>query len=438
MNYHYRPSLRGTGYLGSVFLRVICDRVVRNVTLSWKVYPSEWSGGKNDLHDLTAGHWLRIDPLNSRAAKIRRMENEMQKMLDYLQDMAHRWESEDREITADAIVAACHRLSGKSRLWDFTRKVADHIERNGQIRTAQAYRSAVRRLCDVVGHLDLELREVTSFLLRRFQDTLQKEGKSLNTISFYMRNLRAIRNRAIVEGLLEDTFLNPFERVYTGVETTRKKALTKDDVKLLQGWKPLTTEKSSAYIGNAKTQEGLRSSQQYFLFSLYARGMSFVDLAYLKKESIKEGVMRYRRKKTGQLLEVKLNSQMRRIISYFANETKDSPYVFPIIRRPGCNERLQYESGLRLHNKRLKRIAKDCQAVEGGEKSELRISGLASHAARHTWATLARHAHIPLLVISEALGHTSEKTTAIYLASLDRSYLDKANDKVLRAIKSMG
>ena len=56
---------------------------------------------------------------------------------------------------------------------------------------------------------------------------------------------------------------------------------------------------------------------------------------------------------------------------------------------------------------------------------------LTMHTARHCWASVAKSKNIPLSVISEGMGHDSENTTRIYLASLDNSMIDKANELIL-------
>lgn len=56
------------------------------------------------------------------------------------------------------------------------------------------------------------------------------------------------------------------------------------------------------------------------------------------------------------------------------------------------------------------------------------------YVARHTWASVARSKHIPISVISEGMGHDSEVTTQIYLASLDHSVVDRANAMILRGL----
>ena len=106
-------------------------------------------------------------------------------------------------------------------------------------------------------------------------------------------------------------------------------------------------------------------------------------------------------------------------------DTSGSPYLLPIIRNVEADARRQYKSALRLMNNSLKTI----QEMAGLS------APLTSYVARHTWATLAKERHISLSVISEAMGHDSEKTTKIYLASLDTSEVDIANRSILDALR---
>jgi integrase len=248
-------------------------------------------------------------------------------------------------------------------------------------------------------------------MINDFQQSLKAEGKSLNTISFYMRTLRAIYNRAIDEGRIRRRIENIFAGVYTGVAQSRKLALTSNELARLID------------ADTAKTlPDTLQQSLAMFLFCYHARGMCFVDMAHLKKNDISENTIRYRRKKTGQTLEVKIVPAMRRILNRFA-ATK-SEYIFPIITESNKDPRLQYESGLRLQNKRLKKIA----ALLNINKP------LSTHVSRHSWATVAKNEGLPLAVISEGLGHSSQRTTEIYLASLEQSHLDYASIVVSEAI----
>lgn len=97
-----------------------------------------------------------------------------------------------------------------------------------------------------------------------------------------------------------------------------------------------------------------------------------------------------------------------------------SGYLLPIIKEQG-NERKQYDNGLHLVNYRLKDLSRMLRLPRP----------LTMYVARHSWASAAKAKHVPLSVISEGMGHDSEKTTQIYLASLEASVVDKANKKIL-------
>ena len=105
-------------------------------------------------------------------------------------------------------------------------------------------------------------------------------------------------------------------------------------------------------------------------------------------------------------------------------DTNAIPYLLPVIRDMHADARRQYKNAAHLVNDKLKKL---------GERLGLDIP-LTSYVARHGWASIAKDRNIPLAIISEAMGHDSEKTTRIYLASLDTSAVDKANSRILKAL----
>ncbi|WP_290540718.1 tyrosine-type recombinase/integrase [Alistipes sp.] len=146
--------------------------------------------------------------------------------------------------------------------------------------------------------------------------------------------------------------------------------------------------------------------------------MSFIDAAFLKKDDICNGILTYRRHKTGQLQHIKIIRQIKEIIDRHSD--KDSPYLLPVISHPGQDGRRQYETALRRVNRDLKVIA---------EMVKLPVT-LTTYVSRHAWATIAKSKNVPINVISEALGHDSIATTQIYLASIDASTIDRANELI--------
>lgn len=229
-----------------------------------------------------------------------------------------------------------------------------------------------------------------------------------NTISFYTRILRAVYNRAVEDNIIENR--NPFRHVYTGVDKTVKRAL------------PLAVIKKIKSLDLAESP-ALDYARDMFLMSFYLRGMSFIDMAFLKKSDLKNGYVTYRRRKTGQQLIIEWTKEMQLILNKYPENKSD--YLFPVIRDPKTNERNTYRNAGYNINHSLKRIA---------EMVGVTIP-LTLYVARHSWASAAKAKGIPLSVISEGMGHDSEATTQIYLASIDTSIIDKANGLILRELR---
>ena len=161
-------------------------------------------------------------------------------------------------------------------------------------------------------------------------------------------------------------------------------------------------------------------ARDIFLFSFYMRGMSFKDIAFLRVANIVGDRIYYSRQKTGQKLNIKLTDRAMEIIRKYNNLTDRKAFIFPIILFPGKNEFSQYKNSYRKINRRLKTVG----SILGSRVP------LTTYVARHSWASIAKRSGIPISVISEGLGHDSEKTTQIYLDSFENNVLDAANEMV--------
>ena len=161
----------------------------------------------------------------------------------------------------------------------------------------------------------------------------------------------------------------------------------------------------------------LSLARDIFMFSFYTRGMSFVDIALLKKRHVFPSEICYRRHKTDQLMRVGINKEISRILERYKNVPGE--YIFPLFpaeRDPYAGYRSAYHR-IRYSLGKISRVI--------GLEFPLRL-----HAARHSWATIAKVNGASVHVIGECLGHTSEKTTRIYLKELDHSALDAVNNQV--------
>jgi integrase len=288
-------------------------------------------------------------------------------------------------------------------LFNFMQGLIVQLQQRGKHRTSETYQAALNSFRAYRKGKDIMLRAITSNEIQLYEASMLNRGLCANTTSFYMRILRAVYNRAVEQKLTKQKY--PFKNVYTGVSKTIKRAITLTDIKRI---------KSLDLSANA----GLAFARDLFLFSFYTRGMSFVDMVYLRRKNVQGGTICYFRHKTGQLLTIKIEVCMQEIIERYHNPK--SEYIFPIIKTAGREYR-EYKNALRLVNVRLKEI---------GEMIDTPIS-LTTYVGRHSWGSAAKTNNIPISVISESMGHNNETTTQIYLASLDTSVIDQANAKIL-------
>ena len=295
-------------------------------------------------------------------------------------------------------------FSGKKTLSSFMEVSIASLKRSGKLRTSETYMTTFSSFMKFMKGKDILLSNLDSDLMVAYEAHLKEQGVSLNTISFYMRILRATYNRAVEKGVTRQR--SPFKHVYTGIEKTVKRAVT---FKVIKQIKEMDLSYSSS----------LEYARDMFLFSFYTRGMSFIDMAYLKKTDLENGVLTYRRKKTGQLLSIKWEPCMQDIVDKYS--VKKSPYLLPIIENGVKDERKQYKSAICFVNRKLKEIGKMLELPHA----------LTMYVARHSWASIAKEKNIPVSIISEGMGHDSEKTTLIYLASLDTTVVDNANMLIL-------
>ena len=169
--------------------------------------------------------------------------------------------------------------------------------------------------------------------------------------------------------------------------------------------------------------------------SFYLRGISFIDLAHLRKSDLKEGYLQYTRRKTGQRISIRLEEKMQAIMDKYQNQTASSPYLFPFLignKKTALDKAInQQQEELRLYHNAEARITYHLKKI--GEKLDIK-GKLTLYVARHSWATAARDKNIPISIISRALGHNSETTTEIYLNTIKNSEVDDANARILAAI----
>lgn len=390
----FRPSTV-EGKKGGLYFQIIQNRVIRQMNTDYKIYAYEWDA---EIESVVVS--------GARANILCSIRERMEWDLSRFERIVRQLEQERRKYTADDVITLFHKVTKETSLFSFMHSVIIQLRQLGKIRTSETYTATLKSFMEFREEHDVPLDGVNSDLMLLYEAHLKAKGVRMNTISFYMRILRAVYNRAVEKELTPQKY--PFRHVYTGVDKTVKRAVP---VKVIKALKEL----------NLSMKSSLDFARDMFMFSFYTRGMSFVDIAYLKKTDLQNGILTYCRRKTGQRLTVKWEKCMEEIIKKYPSNS--STYLLPIIKEQG-NERKQYDNALHLVNYRLKDLS-----------GMLKLQRpLTMYVARHSWASVAKVRNVPLSVISEGMGHDSEKTTQIYLASLEASVVDKANKMILELL----
>lgn len=286
----------------------------------------------------------------------------------------------------------------------------ERMRENGRWGTALNYERTLNSLSKFLAGKDLRLEALTVRLIDAYSTFLTQNGVMKNSISFYMRNLRAIYNRAVRQSLVRQS--SPFRNVYTGIAQTRKRALSEQVV-------------SQVCHLDLTDNPQLAFARDLYIFSYCMRGMAFVDMAYLSKDDVYGDKICYVRRKTGRLICVKIEECVSEIIKRYACMTTGSRYLLPIIKSENRQESyLEYRKAINKYNHALKKISSMLSCP----------CRLTSYTSRHSWATAAHRQHVPISLISNALGHSSEQVTRIYLATMNNNEVDCVNQRLVQNI----
>lgn len=274
----------------------------------------------------------------------------------------------------------------------------------GQVRTAETYALAERSFMRFRHGVDCSLAELTEPLILQYEAWLRDTGLCPNSIAFYLKRLQALYNKAVSEGLVTQQY--PFRLAHTAKAKTVKRAVSEQVIRKISKL-------------NLSSQPRLALARDLFLLSFYTRGMAFVDMAYLRRSNLHDGMLTYCRRKTGAPLSLRWEPCMQQLVDalwaypqFQAPRYQSSDYLLPILDGQGGRYQLlraQQRVNYALHDlSRMMRLT----------------PSLTMYVARHSWATYALRHGVPLAMISESLGHESLLTTQIYLASIDQNDLD--------------
>ncbi len=386
------------GREGTVYYSIIHDRIVRQLTTRIRLMSDEWD------HRLSAV--ITSKPGERRLALLS-MREQIRCDVDRLTKIAGRLDRERITYTTDDVIAEYRRYLSDYSLTNYMDGLIRNFRQCGKVRTAETYRAALNSFRKFRLGEDIMLDSLTPELMQTYEAWHKTRGNIPNTVSFYMRILRAVYNRAVDAGMIDAG--NPFKRVYTGIDRTVKRAIPLDAISRLRNL-------------DLSLYQRLDYARDMFMMSFYLRGISFIDLALLKKTDLRNGILSYRRRKTCRRLDICWTREMQTLLDkYDRNPTE---YLMPIITKNNINIRKAYLNAGHNINRSLKVIA--------------RMIGvsvpLTMYVARHSWASAAKVKGVPVSVISQGMGHDSETTTGIYLAQLSSSVVDQANFLILNSL----
>lgn len=386
-----RPSCI-QGKAGTIYYQVTHRRFIRQISTTLHIRPEDWDEYRQQIisHDDNSVQ----------------LQNRIDYEVSLLNAIIKSLDTSGVTYSTNDIVLQFKTPNSQVSFISFMKEQIAYLRRCNQHGTAKNYERAMRSFAEFING-DIAIIAFNEQLVENYNAYLSQRGLVRNSISFYMRVLRSVYNKAVRRHIVEQT--NPFQNVYTGIDKTKKRAVDESVISRLCKL-------------DLSSDSYLELTRDIFIFSYCARGMAFVDIAFLKKKNIEDNIISYSRHKTGQLLSVKIEPNMKNIIDKYSILVKESPYVFPFITSIDANEAYnQYRKAINLYNRQLKELSQKL----------LISSPLTSYTARHSWANAARKHNAPISVISAGLGHTTEKTTHIYLTSLENNAIDAVNKGII-------
>lgn len=382
-----------------IIFRVIHQRKSYYISTGLSIHPNDWNEALSCCLASAKNSTIINNTLSIKRYKLQEVIAEQEANNEFLIDLIRQSLVEGNKDNV--------RKNNTVYFNEFSKSLITSLIEINKVGNAQVYSVATNRLMAYANKENLSFKEIDYTFLEGFKALLISDEVKINTISNYLRTIRAIFNKAIKSKLI-DRALYPFEDIQIKSERTPKRALSKEDIlKLYNADLPLNSKEWHA--------------KNYFFLSFALIGASFTDIAYLTTKNIYKGRLSYRRRKTKKFYDIKLTLMAKKILSLY----KCNKYLLPVfplnIKEDSIEAKYISRQIIKDVNGSLKRIAKK----EGVDFN------LTTYVARHSWATTAKRLGYSNELIAEALGHEyGNKTTNIYLESFDKQIIDDMNQRI--------
>ena len=349
-----------------------------------------------------------------------RIEALIQQKTQELQSQVMDFKTSDKEYTLNTLVEKASRKVVRQTVGDYLNGYIDRLLAANRVGNAKTFQELRTSLTKFSRSLDFYFIDIDAEWLKRYEQWLRVERHySDNSIGIRFRSLRVLYNSAITDGLIKKTDY-PFDtfKVSRFKEATAKRSLTKEDIRRIMDCEVRTLTKYPKPF--------LQLAKDLFLFSYLSCGINLTDILHIRYADIVDGRLVFNRQKTGKLLSFQLQPAALDILDkYRQPNAHTQDYIFPVLRRSVHVTAQQQYGRVQRTNKRINRYLKLI-----GEHLHLPIT-LTTYVARHSFATVLKRSGVSTSIISESLGHSSEKITQIYLDSFENSQIDAAMQNLL-------
>lgn len=378
-----------------LMIRVCKDRKMKYQSLGISILPKYWD--------------FKANKPTSKCPNKEYIERLIAEKVKVYTDKVIEFKSQEKEFTATSLMEKVNKPVKRKTVQEVFKQYIQELESANRLRYADMYKCTMHSLIKFNKHLDIPFSDMDTIWLKRYEVWLQSQGLAINTLGTRFRHLRVIYNFAIEEKIVKSEYY-PFNsfKVSKLSQTTAKRSIQKDEILSVLNYQGQTPLECLAI--------------DLFTFSYLAAGINFGDIARLTKDNILENRLIYIRKKTQKQIKVSLQEQAIKLIQKYS--MPDNPYLFPIL---SSFHKTEQQKVNRIH-KIIAKVNKSLKEI--GERLNIPID-LTTYVARHSFATVLKRSGVNTSLICEALGHSSERVTQIYLDSFGNDQMEDAMKNLL-------
>lgn len=360
-------------------------------------------------------HWdAQLQRVKHTHPNYKLLQLKISKKLAELQENTLTLENQGKVFSVNDISSSLVKKQRAATFLSFGREQIETLLRSGRVGNSIAYSCAVNKVEKFVGEKHIRFEDINYRFLEEFTASMSSEGLKPNAIASYMREIRAIYNKAIKMELVEAKYY-PFLKYKIRTEKTINRALTLEEMTAIAEVDLTANSNHVVY-------------QSLFLLSFCLIGINFADLLTLKSENLINDRVVFHRKKTAKVYSIKLHEKAKELFRALETERKNiGCYLLPFVNSNDTPVKQKNNIALIIHatNENLKTIA-----------SSLKINkAVSTYYARYSWANIAKSLGYSKDLIAEALGHEyGNKITGIYLDDYDKEVVDEMNNKVINTV----